>query len=314
MKKLLILLLIPFLSFQSFSQTDEVDRLKKIWIDEMIEFGDISIKNIDWNAVFVPYYLERRINKNTNKYPYKTIELDVERFLTAIGIQTGTYYRKKTAKDTNNREMTLSTNRIARGRYWVDMEGLFNGIYPAGFVYNITDSKNNFITVGNIKIDTRTETYKSWKKARNKYIKKRKIDKRRVKSYSQVVWEEILKRYKNTKQIKRTLTLGLLSVGEFVSVDEFAEKIKAKYPSYAQWDNLTLVKQIIAKYPEYKNQVDLSTSDSSVAIDEEVDIIKIKEDAKKKLLELKEFLDLGIITKEEFDNKAAPLKKILLDN
>ena len=74
------------------------------------------------------------------------------------------------------------------------------------------------------------------------------------------------------------------------------------------------MKQIIAKYPEYKNQVDLSTSDSSVAIDEEVDIIKIKEDAKKKLLELKEFLDLGIITKEEFDNKAAPLKKILLDN
>jgi len=32
------------------------------------------------------------------------------------------------------------------------------------------------------------------------------------------------------------------------------------------------------------------------------------------LLELKEFLDLGIITQEEFDDRAAPLKKIILDD
>ena len=39
-----------------------------------------------------------------------------------------------------------------------------------------------------------------------------------------------------------------------------------------------------------------------------------KEDARKSLLELKEFLDLGIITKQEFDQKAVNLKKVLLGN
>ena len=39
-----------------------------------------------------------------------------------------------------------------------------------------------------------------------------------------------------------------------------------------------------------------------------------KNDAKKQLLELKEYLDLGIITQEEFDKKAVSLKKILLGN
>ena len=32
------------------------------------------------------------------------------------------------------------------------------------------------------------------------------------------------------------------------------------------------------------------------------------------MIELKEYLDLGIITKEEFDKKAVELKKILLGN
>ena len=39
-----------------------------------------------------------------------------------------------------------------------------------------------------------------------------------------------------------------------------------------------------------------------------------KNQAKKELLELKEYLDLGIITQEEFDKKAESLKKILLGN
>ena len=39
-----------------------------------------------------------------------------------------------------------------------------------------------------------------------------------------------------------------------------------------------------------------------------------KENAKKQLIELKEYLDLGIITQEEFDKKAESLKKILLGN
>ena len=39
-----------------------------------------------------------------------------------------------------------------------------------------------------------------------------------------------------------------------------------------------------------------------------------KEDAKKQLIELKEYLDLEIITQEEFNKKATSLKKILLGN
>ena len=39
-----------------------------------------------------------------------------------------------------------------------------------------------------------------------------------------------------------------------------------------------------------------------------------KNEAKKELLSLKEYLDLGIITQEEFDTKAVSLKKILLGN
>ena len=39
-----------------------------------------------------------------------------------------------------------------------------------------------------------------------------------------------------------------------------------------------------------------------------------KNEAKKELLSLKEYLDLGIITQQEFDTKAVSLKKILLGN
>tara|TARA_B110000046_G_scaffold73937_1_gene81811 strand:- start:140 stop:595 length:456 start_codon:yes stop_codon:yes gene_type:complete len=39
-----------------------------------------------------------------------------------------------------------------------------------------------------------------------------------------------------------------------------------------------------------------------------------KNEAKKQIIELKEFLDLGIITQEEFDTKVVGLKKILLGN
>ncbi len=40
----------------------------------------------------------------------------------------------------------------------------------------------------------------------------------------------------------------------------------------------------------------------------------LKANAKKELLELKGYLDLGIITQEEYDKKATSLKKILLGN
>ena len=40
-----------------------------------------------------------------------------------------------------------------------------------------------------------------------------------------------------------------------MNYNEFAQKIKAKYPEYADMDNLELTQKIIAKYPEYKEQV-----------------------------------------------------------
>jgi len=40
--------------------------------------------------------------------------------------------------------------------------------------------------------------------------------------------------------------------------DEFAERIKAKYPVYKDWDNLELAKRTVEKYPVYKDQVAFS--------------------------------------------------------
>lgn len=44
-----------------------------------------------------------------------------------------------------------------------------------------------------------------------------------------------------------------------MSVQDFASKIKEKYPSYAGVGDSELVQKIVAKYPQYQNQVDLST-------------------------------------------------------
>lgn len=46
-----------------------------------------------------------------------------------------------------------------------------------------------------------------------------------------------------------------------LSISEFAQMIKTKYPSYNQIDDEELVKKILAKYPVYKDDVDLSYSD-----------------------------------------------------
>jgi len=57
----------------------------------------------------------------------------------------------------------------------------------------------------------------------------------------------------------------------------------------------------------------LYNQDGSIYLTDE-DNTSLKEDAKNQLIELKGFLDLGIITQEEFDKKAESLKKILLGN
>ena len=42
-----------------------------------------------------------------------------------------------------------------------------------------------------------------------------------------------------------------------IDYNEFAKKIKAKYPEYNDVDNYTLASKMVEKYPEYKGQVDL---------------------------------------------------------
>ena len=40
-----------------------------------------------------------------------------------------------------------------------------------------------------------------------------------------------------------------------LTVYEFAQKVKAKYPEYNDIDDVELAKKIVAKYPEYENIV-----------------------------------------------------------
>lgn len=50
------------------------------------------------------------------------------------------------------------------------------------------------------------------------------------------------------------------SNAERLSVSEFAQLIKSKYPEYKHIDNRELVDKIIAKYPMYKENVNLSSN------------------------------------------------------
>jgi hypothetical protein len=46
-----------------------------------------------------------------------------------------------------------------------------------------------------------------------------------------------------------------------IDYNEFAEKIKAKYPQYKDVDNYTLASKMVEKYPQYQGQVDLKKKD-----------------------------------------------------
>lgn len=48
-----------------------------------------------------------------------------------------------------------------------------------------------------------------------------------------------------------------ISSSNKVTYQEFAQKIKAKYPEYADRDDLALAKAMVAKYPEYAGKVEL---------------------------------------------------------
>lgn len=66
-----------------------------------------------------------------------------------------------------------------------------------------------------------------------------------------------------------TLPKKLPATGGKMNVEEFAQKIKAKYPQYESLDNADLAKKMIDKYPQYGEQVDMWG--------EEIDKFKITE-------------------------------------
>ena len=49
------------------------------------------------------------------------------------------------------------------------------------------------------------------------------------------------------------------------SVTEFAARIKEKYPSYADMDDQELVDKIVAKYPQYGEQIKKKDDTESVS-------------------------------------------------
>ena len=52
-----------------------------------------------------------------------------------------------------------------------------------------------------------------------------------------------------------------------LTIDQFAEKIKAKYPAYKDIDNGELTQKIIDKYPVYKDQVDFEKKNQNETLD-----------------------------------------------
>ncbi len=54
-----------------------------------------------------------------------------------------------------------------------------------------------------------------------------------------------------------------------ITPQEFAQKIKSKYPQYKDVDDITLTKKMIEKYPEYASQVSLKKKESSQPISQE---------------------------------------------
>tara|TARA_Y100001958_G_scaffold82923_1_gene56166 strand:+ start:234 stop:797 length:564 start_codon:yes stop_codon:yes gene_type:complete len=185
-----LLIILFFISFSSFSQTKEIDELRQIWLDEVFEYDEVIIKDgIDWSESFTPYVLNSRDVPSAAA----NAERRWERFLSKLELKTGTYSFQKDVKDTNNREMAVSsTARIATGRYFIDLEiTLFRDKF---YIY---DTYNNNDLVGSSEGFSYSKSYLAYSKAYNKYFRKNKIDRRKKESDYYVIWEEILKRYRN---------------------------------------------------------------------------------------------------------------------
>ncbi|MDC1234548.1 hypothetical protein N8Z39_02190 [Cyclobacteriaceae bacterium] len=97
----------------------------------------------------------------------------------------------------------------------------------------------------------------------------------------------------------------------FVKLDKLERNAREEITNFCELNNYNYKiinvdrqKQTIGVFPKVIITYELLNKDGSKVMS--------KDEAKKELIELKEFLDLGIITQEEFDEKAVELKKILL--
>ena len=115
------------------------------------------------------------------------------------------------------------------------------------------------------------------------------------------------------------LTIVEVGGSGFVSLKKLGKRCDAKIEEYVSLKGLTYKlidseqRKGLGVFPKVSKTYLLYTPDGKIYSNED-DASSSKENAKKELMELKEYLDLGIITQEEFDKKAVSLKKILLGN
>ena len=96
-----------------------------------------------------------------------------------------------------------------------------------------------------------------------------------------------------------------LKKNAILKIEEFTEKQNASY-------EITSVQEFKFAFGTALPQVDITFK----VFDQNGELIlnkKDREEAVKELKSLKELLDLGLISKEEFDSKAVKLKKIILE-
>ena len=115
------------------------------------------------------------------------------------------------------------------------------------------------------------------------------------------------------------LTIVEVGGSGFVSLKKLGKRCDAKIEEYVSLKGLTYKlidseqRKGLGVFPKVSKTYLLYTPDGKIYSNED-DASSSKENAKKELMELKEYLDSGIITQEEFDKKAVSLKKILLGN
>ena len=102
--------------------------------------------------------------------------------------------------------------------------------------------------------------------------------------------------------------------GSFTNTKKLLKEAKQTAIEYAKSQKNGIISIIGEKKIKYSPGVFPKGIVTFKIINANGELVLSRKDAKNELMELKEFLDLGIITKEEFDKKAASLKKTLLGN